>query len=172
MTEQSKRSDQSVRTEGQLPPPPPRPQPKRRFGGTQQQIRSALTFYRFAAYITGIFLLLLVAEMVAKYAFGLELFAGGTAADGSSHGFGFAPTDSVEGGLNLSIAVLIVHGWLYVIYLIADFRLWSLMNWPATRLLVIALGGVVPFLSFIVEKRVHKEVLAELSKAPEAIQRY
>lgn len=158
--------------EQNLPTPPPRPKPKKRFGGTHRQIRSALGFYRFTAYITGIFLLLLVAEMIAKYAFGLELFAGGTTIDGASHGFGFAPTDSVVDGLNLSIGVLIVHGWLYVLYLIADFRLWSLMNWPASRLLLIALGGVVPFLSFIVEKKVHKEVLEELAKTPDAVQRY
>lgn len=166
MTEQNKSAEQP------LPTPPPRPQPQKRFGGTHQQIRSALGFYRFMAYVTGAFLLLLVGEMIAKYAFGLELFAGGNTVDGSGHGFGFAPTGSVENGVNLSIAVLIVHGWLYVGYLIADFRLWSLMNWPPTRLLLIALGGVVPFLSFIVEHRVHKEVHAELAKAPDAVQRY
>lgn len=155
-----------------LPTPPPRPKPERRFGGTQRQIRSALGFYRFTAYITGIFLLLLVGEMIAKYAFGTELYVGGTTLDGASHGFGFAPTDAVLDGVNLSIGVLIVHGWLYVLYLIADFRLWTLMNWPASRLIVIALGGVVPFLSFIVEAKVQKEVKAELVNAPQAIQRY
>ncbi len=165
-------SEENNRVETELPTPPPRPKPERRFGGTHQQIRSALGFYRFMAYVTGVFLLLLVAEMVAKYAFGLELFAGGTTVAGEVHGFGFAPTGSVENGVNLSIAVLIVHGWLYVAYLIADFRLWSLMNWPPTKLLLIALGGVVPFLSFIVEHRVHKEVNAELATSPEAIQRY
>lgn len=165
-------SEQNNSAQETLPPPPPRPKPERRFGGTHQQIRSALGFYRLTAYITGAFLLLLVGEMIAKYAFGLELFAGGTAVDGTEHSFGFAPTGSVENGVNLSIAVLIVHGWLYVLYLIADFRLWSLMNWPASRLLLIALGGVVPFLSFIVEHRVHKEVKAELASSPDAIQRY
>ena len=57
------------------------------------------------------------------------------------------------GGFNLSIAVLIVHGWMYVVYLISNFRLWSLMRWPFTKLIVLALGGVVPFLSFFVEKK-------------------
>ena len=37
-----------------------------------------------------------------------------------------------------------VHGWFYVVYLFSDFRLWSLMRWPFTRFICIALGGVVP----------------------------
>jgi hypothetical protein len=35
-----------------------------------------------------------------------------------------------------------------------------------------ALGGVVPFLSFFVEKRFHAEVEAELAASPQAPQRY
>ena len=44
-----------------------------------------------------------------------------------------SPTPSrqgVIGGVNLSVAVLIVHGWMYVVYLMSNFRLWSLMRWP------------------------------------------
>ncbi|MFD8237503.1 hypothetical protein ACFV20_37265, partial [Streptomyces sp. NPDC059696] len=47
---------------------PPRPKKKkRRFGGTHAQIRTALAFYKVSSWVTGIFLLLLVAEMVMKY---------------------------------------------------------------------------------------------------------
>ena len=74
--------------------------------------------------------------------------------------------------MNLSIAVLVAHGWLYVLYLIADFRLWSLMRWPFTRFVLIALGGVIPFLSIILERKVHREVEAELAAHPEAAKRY
>jgi hypothetical protein len=51
---------------------------KRRFGGTEAQIRSALKFYKVMAYLTGAMLLLLCAELVARYGFGQYLFAGGT----------------------------------------------------------------------------------------------
>ena len=39
---------------------------KRRFGGTEAQIRSALKFYKVMAYLTGAMLLLLCAELVAR----------------------------------------------------------------------------------------------------------
>lgn len=131
----------------------PRPRKKkRRFGGTHAQIRSALTFYKISSWVTGIFLLLLVAEMIMKYALDIP--------------------PVMLGGLNLYTAVLIAHGWLYVVYLFADFRIWQMMRWPFAKFIVIALGGVVPFLSFIVESRTHKQVLAELEAHPEAAKRY
>ncbi|MFH5878309.1 DUF3817 domain-containing protein [Arthrobacter sp. NA-172] len=148
---------------------------KRRFGGTTTQIRSALKFYKVMAYLTGTMLLLLCAELVARYVFGVYLFAGGTnAATGQAFGFGFADAESkaVLGGVNVSIAVLIVHGWMYVLYLISDFRLWSLMRWQFTKLILLALGGVVPLMSFIVEKRFHSDVEAELAAHPQASKRY
>lgn len=150
--------------------------PKRRFGGTQAQILSALKFYKVLAYATGIMLLLLVVELVLRYGFQSVLVAGGTDTAGAAHGLGLVSLEggvmAITGGVNLSTMVLIVHGWMYVVYLIADFRLWTLMRWPFGKLVLIALGGVVPFLSFIVEARVHKEVLAEVAANPTAGKRY
>ncbi|UKA69974.1 DUF3817 domain-containing protein [Arthrobacter sp. FW306-06-A] len=148
---------------------------KRRFGGTEAQIRSALKFYKVMAYLTGTMLLLLCAELVARYGFGQYLFAGGTnAVTGQPFGFGFADAEpaGVINGVNVSVTVLIVHGWMYVVYLISNFRLWSLIRWPFLKLVLLALGGVVPFLSFIVEKKFHAEVEAELAANPQAPQRY
>jgi integral membrane protein len=124
-------------------------------------IRGALKFYQICSVITGTFLLLLVAEMIFKYTpIRLELFLGG------SGGFlWFA--DVVDGpdglvstgdGVNLSMAILIVHGWFYVVYLFSCFRLWSLMRWPFGRFIMLAAGGVVPFLSFIMEGIVARDV--------------
>ncbi len=146
----------------------PTGQQKRRFGGTHAQILSALSFYRVLAYATGVMLLLVVIEMVAKYGFGSEIVAGGGAV------IQFLPEVVAEtaGGFNLSTAVLIVHGWLYVVYLIADFRLWQLMRWPFGRFILIALGGVVPLLSFVVEKRIHRQAEQDLAAHPEAAPRY
>ncbi|MCZ2404345.1 DUF3817 domain-containing protein [Paenarthrobacter sp. Z7-10] len=151
--------------------------PKRRFGGTAAQIRSALGFYRVLAYLTGSMLLLLTAELVVRYGFGSVLMAGGmNTATGAAHGFGFVPlqngASTVAGGVNISTTVLIIHGWMYVLYLIADFRLWSLMRWPFGKFILIALGGVIPFLSFIMERRVHAEAQAEVAANPRASKRY
>ncbi|QPZ39203.1 DUF3817 domain-containing protein [Paramicrobacterium chengjingii] len=122
------------------------------------KIPGALKLYQVASIITGVLLLALCVEMLLKYAFGLELELGG------AYGFlAFVPSGSVA-AINLSIGVLVVHGWFYVVYLFADFRLWSLMRWPLMTFVLIALGGVVPFLSFIVEARMAKRVRAYLAQ--------
>ena len=122
------------------------------------RIRGALRFYQVASVITGVLLLLLCTEMIMKYAFGLELELGGP------QGFlAFVPIDTVT-AVNLSTGILMVHGWFYVVYLFSDFRLWSLMRWPFTRFIIIALGGVVPFLSFILEARIGREVRTYLDR--------
>ncbi|GAB3616286.1 DUF3817 domain-containing protein [Okibacterium endophyticum] len=122
------------------------------------RVPGALKFYQVASIITGVMLLLLCAEMVMKYAFGLELELGG------AYGFlAFVPIETVQ-AVNLSTGILIAHGWLYVVYLFADFRLWSLMRWSFSRFLLIALGGVIPLLSFFLEGRIAREVRTYLAE--------
>ncbi|HEV7849001.1 MAG TPA: DUF3817 domain-containing protein [Mycetocola sp.] len=121
------------------------------------RIPAALTFYKVSSIVTGTLLLLLCAEMIFKYAFGLELELGG------AYGFlAFVPSDSLQ-AINLSLGILMIHGWGYVVYLFADFRIWSLMRWSFPRFLLIALGGIIPFLSFFLEVRVVREVKAYLA---------
>ncbi|MEO8906522.1 MAG: DUF3817 domain-containing protein [Microbacteriaceae bacterium] len=128
------------------------------------KIPGALKLYRVTAYITGIMLLLLVAEMIVKYGMGYSLYAF------SPFGFlAFVPYDASGGttppsGVDISTAILIAHGWLYVLYLFADFRLWSLMRLSFTKFVQIALGGVIPFMSFIVEHYITKQVRHYLAK--------
>lgn len=124
------------------------------------KIRRALRFYQVFAYVTGIMLLLLCSEMVVKYGLGYELFAF------SNYGvFTFVPVKNAVAptGVDLSTGILIAHGWLYVVYLFSDFRLWTLMRWPFAKFVMIALGGVVPFLSFFVEARITKQVRSYLA---------
>ena len=130
-------------------------------------MKSALKFYRVTSYVTGTFLLLLCLEMLVRYGLGFDLILGG------SNGFLVLESRGVDGsglsgtGLNISTAVLIVHGWLYVAYLFADFRMWTLYRWSFTRFVIIALGGVVPFLSFFTERHFHKVALAQLNATQE-----
>ena len=133
-------------------------------------IRGALRFYQICSIITGTMLLLLCAEMIVKYALGYELFLGG------SGGFlWFAPVvegpnghESTGDGFNLSLGILVAHGWFYVVYLFSCFRVWSLMRWPFWRFLLLASGGIVPFLSFFLEARVARDVKHYLVEREEA----
>ena len=135
------------------------------------RIPKALRFYQVMAYITGTFLLLLVAEMLLKYAIDRETWAfvmPSMVFDPLSgqqifaepgfeiEGFGpkgfiaLVPSDGVV-AWNISLTILVVHGWLYVIYLFACYRIWNLMRWRFIDFLLLALGGIVPVLSFILE---------------------
>lgn len=133
------------------------------------------------SWVTGTFLLLLVAEMVLKYSpTHVELFAGGSGGplslqavvpgEGCQWFSLFVPGGmgceivSLGDGFNISLMILIVHGWIYVVYLLASFRLWSKLRWPFTRLIAMALGGVVPFLSFFVERPMHRTALADVAR--------
>jgi len=57
------------------------------------------------------------------------------------------------------------HGWIYVVYLVTVVDLWSKMRWTVGRLVVMVLGGVVPVMSFLVEKRVHADAEARVAQA-------
>ncbi len=120
------------------------------------RIRLALKFYRVTSIITGTFLLLLCLMMVFRYGLGVDIEAGGP--------FGLLylnPREQIT-AINLSTVILVVHGWFYVFYVLADFNLWSPMRWSLLRLGLMFLGGIVPLLSFILERRYHREVVAVL----------
>ncbi|MBU4465357.1 MAG: DUF3817 domain-containing protein [Actinobacteria bacterium] len=129
-------------------------------------IRGALKFYQVCSIITGVGLLLLCTEMIFKYTpLSVELFLGGRGGL-----LWFAPVvDGPTGlvstgdGVNLSLGILVVHGWFYVVYLFACFRIWSLMRWPFWRFLLLAAGGIVPVLSFVMETIVARDVKSYLA---------
>ena len=168
------------RTDGKTVPLPPGASPeqaanlrvgRRKFGGTEAQIRGALTFYKYCAWISGTFLLLLVAEMITRYGFGYDLLASAQNAQTGEHvalGWLNRETGNLTGGVNVSTGVLIVHGWFYVVYLFACFRVWSLMRWGFVRFVTLALGGIVPLLSFWLEHKVTREVQGQLAVAAPA----
>ena len=121
------------------------------------RIRKTVAVYKVSSIITGTFLLLLVLMMVFRYGFGVDIELGGP--------FGFltlTPKDLIT-GVNLSTGILILHGWLYVLYLGADFVLWRQIRWSFGKFLFIALGGIIPLLSFFLERRVPREALAAIA---------
>jgi len=127
------------------------------------RIRSALKLYKVTSIVTGSFLLLLCLMMAFRYGPLLFAQAGVDIELAGPAGFlALTPKDLIT-GINLSTVILIVHGWFYVIYLYSDFRLWSLARWPFTRFLFVALGGVIPFTSFFIEHRIHRQVEQQLA---------
>ncbi|KIP52288.1 DUF3817 domain-containing protein [Leucobacter komagatae] len=124
------------------------------------RIRRALSVYKVTSVITGVMLLLLCAVMVMKYVFDVELFL--FTPNAVAEFLPIVPegqeAEFARPGFDLFKAILIAHGWFYVVYLIANFMLWSPMRWNFMRFLVLALGGVIPFLSFFLEARIAREV--------------
>lgn len=93
--------------------------------------RAAFARYRVMAFVTGGMLLLLCVEMLLKYVLQVN-----------------GPDRAVLGDW-----IAIVHGWIYVIYAVTVFDLWSRMRWSFVRILAMIAGGVIPVLSFIMEAR-------------------
>lgn len=121
---------------------------------TGRRARGIFGRYRVMAFVTGGMLLLLTLEMVLKYV----VRAGGVDEAG-------APLPV------LGVWVAIVHGWIYAVYAVLVFHLWSFMRWSLGRLVLLVLGGVVPFLSFVMEVRAHRWFAADLPARVERAQR-
>lgn len=100
-------------------------------------VRSALLRYRIMAWVVGVLLVVLVCV-------GLPLKYLGN-------------NDTVV------IWTGVPHGWLYMILLITAYDLGRRVNWPWLRLILIALAGTVPFLSFVAERYATKDVRGRLS---------
>lgn len=121
-------------------------------------IRRTLAVYKFSSVLTGIFLLGLVVMMVTRYGFGLDIEFGGV-----TGGLALTDPDAIT-GFNVSIFLLAVHGWLYVLYIACDFVLWRTVRWSFGRFLWIAMGGIVPLLSFFFERQVPRRVEAIIAE--------
>ncbi|MEK8225590.1 DUF3817 domain-containing protein [Oerskovia sp. M15] len=94
------------------------------------------------ALITGVMLLILCVEMIVKYGVGQLV--------------------DVDGVMRFVSWIPFAHGWIYVVYLVTVLDLWSKMRWGWGRLATLVFAGVVPVMSFILEKKVHREAEAKL----------
>jgi len=120
------------------------------------RIRRTIAVYKVSSIITGSFLLLLVLMMVLRYGFGVDIELNPV------YGLQLTPKELIT-GVNVSTGILIAHGWLYVLYLGTDFVLWRQIRWSFGRFLFIALGGIIPLLSFFLERRVPRQALAAIA---------
>lgn len=110
----------------------PRIHPERK-----RRVKTALTLFAIAAWITGVMLLLLCARMIMEYILHMDVSS-----------------------LNW---VAIAHGWVYALFLLATLNLGMKARWSTKTWLVTALAGVVPFLSFFVEHWRRQEVTQEFA---------
>ena len=99
-------------------------------GPSPDRLRVRLLVFRVMAYVTGVFLLLLVTSMVLKYGFGND------ALSWSAY----------------------VHGWLYMVYLVTVLLLGTALRWKPGRMVLVMLAGTIPVMSFVAERRVTRRM--------------
>jgi integral membrane protein len=91
-------------------------------------VRASLLFYRTLAYVVGVGLIILVLIGVPlKYA----------------------------GGNDSVVAVVgPLHGFLYMVYLVATVNLAFRARWSPVKTVLVMLAGTIPFVSFVAERKV------------------
>ena len=97
------------------------------------RVRQALTFFSAAAWVTGVWLLILTGRMILEYLVGIDMPA----------------WTRIIGQL---------HGLFYMIYLVSVLNLGTKARWSPVVWLTTALYGTVPFMSFVAEHKRRREV--------------
>jgi len=95
-------------------------------------VSGAILRYRVMATVVGVVLLVLVLVAIPlRYVFGIP---------------------------EVSRIVSPIHGTLYILYLVATFGVSRRAGWTLKRTVLVMLAGTVPFLSFVVERRMTREL--------------
>lgn len=89
-----------------------------------------LLAYRVLAYLTGVMLLVVTVSAVLHYGFGDDRLTW----------------------------TGIVHGFLYMVYLVTVALLGAVVRWRPGRMILVALAGTIPLMSFVAERSVTREV--------------
>ena len=101
-----------------------------------------VTWYRILALVVGVLLVALAVGMVLKY--------------GLTEG-----TEAQLFGEELTSVVALIHGWIYIVYVVVAFVLSRRAGWSLGFLVVLLLAGLVPVMIFFVEHRVMQRLRAE-----------
>jgi integral membrane protein len=109
---------------------PTSPSSPNRISADAGSVARRLLAYRVMAYTTGVLLLLLCTSMVLKYGFGNRVLAWSAYA----------------------------HGWMYMVYLVTVLLLGTAVRWRPGRMVLVALAGTIPLMSFVAERSVTHEV--------------
>jgi integral membrane protein len=104
-------------------------------------VKNLFNVYRVLALVVGVLLVVSTVGSVLKYL--LE--------DGSS---------LQQLGEDMTI-LWIIHGWIYIVYVVVAFVLTQKARWTIPQLLLMLVAGLVPGLIFWVERRVAEQLRAE-----------
>jgi integral membrane protein len=100
-------------------------------------VRAALNRYRVMAYVVGTMLIILV--------------------------FIAIPLQYGASRPAMAQVVAPLHGYLYIIYLVSGADLARRAHWRLGRILTVVCAGFVPFLAFFIERRINRQMQAELA---------
>ena len=104
----------------------------------ERAMAAAVLRYRIMAFVVGTALLVLTAIVILQYGFDLR-----------------AAMKTPE------MIVAPVHGYLYIVYLVVAADLARRAKWGIGRIVLVVCSGFVPFLAFVVEHRVYRQMQAE-----------
>lgn len=93
-------------------------------------VSAALTVFRVSAIVAGLAMFVLIVEMVLKYGMNNDVLTW------------WSP----------------VHGLIFMVFAVATANLGFKVGWPVSRMIVILLLACIPFLAFVEERRVLREV--------------
>jgi integral membrane protein len=100
--------------------------------GVRPDVAAALRRFEVMAVVVGVGLLILCVEVVLNYGFDNHSLAW------------WSP----------------IHGVLYFLYVVTTADLGMRVRWPLGRMVGVMLAGVVPFFSFVMERKVARELRA------------
>ncbi|MFC6014332.1 DUF3817 domain-containing protein [Nocardia lasii] len=103
---------------------------------SREKVRAALNRYRVLAWITGVWLLVLTAELIYKYLI----------------------LDDKSQAPSWFFYIGQAHGVFYMLYLALTIDLAIKARWKGSQTILTALAGTVPFLSFFAEHRNAQDV--------------
>lgn len=116
-------------------------------GKRAKALSNALLRYRILAYATGVFLLLLTLHIVLQ---------GFQAQDTGLSWFSNEGMSAIVPGTGHAIPM--IHGWLYLAYVIVAVDLWMRTRLPALGTVGVVLAGTIPVMSFVAERWVTRRV--------------
>ena len=95
-------------------------------------VSGAVTRYRVMAWITGVFLIVMSAAMIAKYGYGIIP---------GWYGIGWQ-----------------MHGFFYAVYLLAVLDVAVRLQWNPVRIVLVALAGTIPVVGIVAERTVTRDI--------------
>lgn len=118
-------------------------------------IPGAALRYRIMAYITGVVLATAFTWMVVLI---IQWMVDG-------HALADFFTSSAQKPTAYGV-LWIVHGWAYFLYLIAGVDLAFRLRYSIGRTVLILLAGTIPFMSFVAERSVHRDLARRATPTP------